>query len=82
MDYTKEDIKLFQKEICTAECILKGKCIKENKNDHWYTTCPHFFYWKNKIPYSFVKYSINKGYGTTIRDITNAKSSTKRSKKK
>jgi hypothetical protein len=25
---------------------MKGKCIEEAKNEHWFLMCPHYFNWK------------------------------------
>lgn len=43
---TKKDIVTFQNEVCKKTCILKGKCIEEGKNDHWFLMCPHYHPWK------------------------------------
>lgn len=46
MQYNKKDIPQFQEDVCKKTCILKGKCINEGKDDHWYLMCPHYFNWK------------------------------------
>lgn len=53
MKYDKKDIPQFQKEVCLCDCVMKGKCIEENKDDHWFLVCPKFFMWKLQIK-SFV----------------------------
>ena len=25
---------------------MKGKCINDNREDHWFLMCPHYFNWK------------------------------------
>ena len=52
MIYNEKDIPDFQKEYCEAICHLKGQCIKENKDNHWFLTCP--FYHKWKLGYEYV----------------------------
>lgn len=54
MQYDKKDIPAFQKEVCKTTCIMKGKCIEEGKDAHWFLMCPHYFNWKLQIPPSFV----------------------------
>ena len=46
MKYDKKDIPQFQKEVCLCDCIMKGKCIEEGKDDNWFLVCPKFFNWK------------------------------------
>ena len=46
MKYDKKDIPQFQKEVCLCDCIMKGKCIEEGKDDKWFLACPKFFNWK------------------------------------
>lgn len=46
MKYDKNDIPDFQEQVCKKTCIMKGKCIKEAKNEHWFLMCPHYFNWK------------------------------------
>ena len=53
MKFDKKDIPQFQKEVCLCDCIMKGKCIEEKKDDNWFLVCPKFFMWKLKIK-SFV----------------------------
>jgi hypothetical protein len=46
MKFDKKDIPQFQKEVCFCDCVMKGKCIEEKKDDHWFLVCPKFFNWK------------------------------------
>ena len=46
MKYDKKDIPQFQEQVCKNTCIMKGKCIEEAKNEHWFLMCPHYFNWK------------------------------------
>lgn len=46
MKYDEHDIPQFQEEVCKKTCKMKGKCINEGKNNHWYLMCPHYFNWK------------------------------------
>ena len=46
MKYDKNDIPQFQEQVCKNTCIMKGKCIEEAKNEHWFLMCPHYFNWK------------------------------------
>ena len=46
MKFDKKDIPQFQKEVCLTDCVLKGKCIEEGKDEHWFLACPKFFNWK------------------------------------
>lgn len=46
MKYDKKDVPDFQEQVCKKTCILKGKCINEGKNEHWFLMCPHYFNWK------------------------------------
>lgn len=45
MAYDKKDVPQFQKDMC-SKCVLKGKCIEEGKDDHWFLMCPHYHQWK------------------------------------
>lgn len=45
-DYDKKDIPQFQEDVCKKTCILKGKCIDEDRDPHWYLMCPHYHSWK------------------------------------
>lgn len=42
---TIHTVEKFKLECC-PNCILKGRCIEEGKNDEWFEMCPHFFNWK------------------------------------
>ena len=44
--YKASDIPDLQEQVCKKTCIMKGKCIKEAKNEHWFLMCPHYFNWK------------------------------------
>ena len=46
MKYDKKDIPDFQEQVCKKTCVMKGKCIEEAKNEHWFLMCPHYFNWK------------------------------------
>lgn len=46
MKYEEKDIPKFQEEVCKNNCIMGGKCIDEEKDNHWYLMCPHYFNWK------------------------------------
>jgi len=46
MKYDKKDIPQFQEDVCKKTCIMKGKCIEDGQNDHWFLMCPHYFNWK------------------------------------
>jgi len=46
MKYDEHDIPQFQEEICNGRCKMKGKCITEGKDNHWFLMCPHYFNWK------------------------------------
>lgn len=54
MKYDEKDVPQFQEEVCKKTCIMKGKCIKDGQNKHWFLMCPHYFNWKLQIPPSFV----------------------------
>ena len=44
--YNEKDIPQFQEEVCNKTCIMNGKCVKDEKDDHWFLMCPHYFNWK------------------------------------
>lgn len=44
--YDKKDVPQFQEDVCKKTCILKGKCLEENKDEHWFLMCPHYHSWK------------------------------------
>lgn len=44
--YKESEVPQFQQEVCTKTCIMKGKCIKEAHDNHWFLMCPHYFNWK------------------------------------
>lgn len=54
MKYDKKDVPAFKEEVCKTTCIMKGKCINEGQNDHWFLMCPHYFSWKLKLKPSWV----------------------------
>lgn len=69
MQYESKDIPKFQEDVCKKTCIMKGKCIKERENnDRWFLMCPHYFYWKLNIPYSFVHENAMKEHETNKND--------------
>ena len=49
MKYDKKDVPAFQEQVCKKTCIMKGKCIEDGKNEHWFLMCPHYFNWKLSI---------------------------------
>ena len=44
--YDPNDVSSFQEDVCKKVCIMKGKCITDNKNDQWFLMCPHYHPWK------------------------------------
>ena len=44
--YDPKDVPAFQEEVCKKTCIMKGKCIENGKDDHWFLMCPHYHSWK------------------------------------
>ncbi len=46
MKYDEKDVPQFQEEVCNGRCKMKGKCLSEYKDNHWYLMCPHYFNWK------------------------------------
>lgn len=46
MTYDAKDVPQFKEEVCKKTCIMKGKCINDNREDHWFLMCPHYFNWK------------------------------------
>ena len=45
-DYEVKDVPRFKEEVCNKTCVLKGKCINEGKDNHWFLMCPHYHSWK------------------------------------
>ena len=45
-EYDKNDIPQFQEDVCKKTCILRGSCLNEEHNEHWYLMCPHYHSWK------------------------------------
>lgn len=56
--YNEKEVPQFQEEVCKKTCIMKGKCINDSKDNHWFLMCPHFHSWK-------------LGYGSFIWDQIN-----------
>jgi hypothetical protein len=46
MKYDVKDVPKFQEEVCKRDCIMKGKCIDDARDPHWFLMCPHYFNWK------------------------------------
>ncbi len=44
--YKVSDIPQFQEDVCKKTCIMKGKCIDDIKDPHWFLMCPHYHKWK------------------------------------
>ena len=44
--YDKKDVPQFQEEVCKKTCIMKGKCIEEGQDAHWFLVCTHYHSWK------------------------------------
>ena len=44
--YDEKDVPRFQEEVCKKTCIMNGKCIAEEKDNHWFLMCPHYHSWK------------------------------------
>lgn len=44
--YDKKDVPQFQEDVCKKTCIMRGKCIDEGKDNHWFLMCPHYHQWK------------------------------------
>jgi hypothetical protein len=53
MKYEKKDLPLFKNVICSNCPIFQVTCKKEedNKNEHWFFMCPHFFNWAIGLKY-------------------------------
>ena len=51
--YKVSDVPQFQEEVCKKTCIMKGKCIDDERDSHWFLMCPHYHQWKLKYK-SFV----------------------------
>ena len=46
MKYDPTDIPKFQEEVCKQTCVMKGECIDDARDSHWFLMCPHYFNWK------------------------------------
>ena len=46
MVYDKKDVPQFQEDVCKRTCIMKGKCIEDGQDAHWFLMCPHYHRWK------------------------------------
>lgn len=46
MKYDEKEVPQFQEEVCKKTCKMKGKCISDGRDNHWYLMCPHYFNWK------------------------------------
>ena len=46
MQYDVKDVHQFKEEVCNKTCTQRGKCVEEEKDDHWFLMCPHYFNWK------------------------------------
>lgn len=46
MQYDPKDIPAFKEEVCKVSCRMKGKCINDCRDDHWFLMCPHYHSWK------------------------------------
>ena len=46
MKYDPKDVPAFQEEVCKKTCVMQGKCIREERDNHWFLMCPHYFDWK------------------------------------
>ena len=46
MKYDPKDVLTFQEEVCNKTCTMKGKCIVNGQDKHWFLMCPHYFNWK------------------------------------
>lgn len=44
--YKASEVPQFQEEVCKKTCIMKGKCIEDGQNSHWFLMCPHYHRWK------------------------------------
>lgn len=44
--YKESEVPQFQEEVCKKTCIMKGKCIEEGYDKHFFLMCPHYFNWK------------------------------------
>lgn len=44
--YKASDVPQFQQDVCLKTCIMKGKCIEEGQDNHWFLMCPHYHQWK------------------------------------
>ena len=58
--YDKKDVPQFQEDRCKKTCILKGKCIEEGRDDHWFLMCPHYHSWK--LGYSSFVWEMDEYY--------------------
>lgn len=46
MRYDPKDVPVFKEEVCKTTCRMKGKCINDERDDHWFLMCPHYHSWK------------------------------------
>lgn len=44
--YKASEVPQFQEEVCKNTCIMKGKCIDDGRDSHWFLMCPHYHQWK------------------------------------
>lgn len=44
--YDPKNVPQFQKEVCNKTCHLKGQCIKDGQDTHWFLMCPLYHKWK------------------------------------
>ena len=44
--YDEKEVHQFQEDVCKITCIMKGKCIEEGKDAHYFLMCPHYHSWK------------------------------------
>ena len=46
MKYEEKDIPQFQIDVCKDKCKMKGSCITDEKENHWFLMCPKYHTWK------------------------------------
>jgi len=51
--YDPKVVPAFKEEVCPT-CVLKGKCVAENRDTSWFLACPHFHKWRLNIPDNWV----------------------------
>ena len=44
--YKASEVPQFQEDVCKKTCIMKGKCIEDGQDNHWFLMCPHYHQWK------------------------------------